>query len=144
MPADPSTSRRMNVPGLSRPPGYTHVAVARGSRLVFTAGQVPLDEAGRLVGPGDLVAQTHQVLANLAATLAAAGASPEDVVKSTVYVVAREQDDLAAVWRAFQEFGLPGLRGAPSTLLAVSRLGYTGQLVEIEAVAVVDEREDAP
>ena len=130
----------MNVPGLSEPPGYSHVAVARGSKLVFTAGQVPLDQAGNLVGPGDLGAQTRQVLANLEAALAEAGATPEDVVKTTIFVVAGEQEDLPAAWRAFQEFAAPGLRSAPSTLLGVSRLGYTGQLVEIEAVAVLDER----
>ena len=131
---------RIVVPGLGEPPGYSHVAVARGSKLVFTAGQVPLDEAGNLVGPGDLVAQTRQVLANLEATLAAAGATPEDVVKTTIFVVAGEQEDLPTAWRAFQEFAALGLRSAPSTLLGVPRLGYTGQLVEIEAVAVLDDR----
>ena len=62
------------------------------------------------------------------------------MVKTTVYVVASEQEDLPAAWRAFQEFAAPGLRSAPSTLLGVPGLGYTGQLVEIEAVAVLDER----
>ncbi len=133
-------AERIVVPGLSEPPGYTHVAVARGSRLVFTAGQVPLDQGGELVGPGDLAAQTRQVLANLEATLAAAGATTDDVVKTTIFVVAGEQEDLPTAWRAFQEFSAPGLGGAPSTLLGVSRLGYTGQLVEIEAIAVLDER----
>ena len=128
----------MNVPGLSEPPGYSHVAVARGSKLVFTAGHVPLDQAGNLVGPGDLGAQTRQVLANLEAALAEAGATPQDVVKTTIFVVAGEQEDLPAAWRAFREFAAPGLRSAPSTLLGVSRLGYTGQLVEIEAVAILD------
>jgi enamine deaminase RidA (YjgF/YER057c/UK114 family) len=129
---------RANTKGLSEPPGYTHMAVARGSRMVFTAGQVPLDQSGHLVGPGDLIEQTRQVVMNLEATLSAAGASPDDVVKTTVYVAAREQEDLPAVWRAFQEVAPDGLRSAPSTLLGVTRLGYTGQLVEIEAVAVLD------
>jgi enamine deaminase RidA (YjgF/YER057c/UK114 family) len=129
---------RRNVPGLSEPPGYAHLSVARGSRMVFTAGQVPLDAAGRLAEPGDLVGQTRRVVANLEATLAAAGATPDDVVKTTVFVVASGQEDLARAWRAFQDAAPPGLAGAPSTLLGVSRLGYTGQLVEIEAVAVTD------
>jgi hypothetical protein len=55
-------------------------------------------------------------------------------------VVAGEQEGFPAAWRALQEFAVPGLRSAPSTLLGVSRLGYTGQLVEIEAIAVLDER----
>jgi len=116
-------AERIVVPGLSEPPGYTHVAVARGAKLVFTAGQGPLDEAGNLVGPGDLVAQTRRALANLEATLAEAGATPDDVVKTTVYVVAAEQEDLPTAWQAFQDFAAPGLGSAPSTLLGVSRLG---------------------
>ena len=132
---------RIVLPDLSEPPGYAHAAVARGTTLVFTAGQVPLDESGHLVGAGDPVEQTRQVVANLEATLAAAGATPHDVVKTTVYVVAAEQADLPAVWRAFQEFASPGVRTAPSTLLAVPMLGFTGQLVEIEAVAVIGDGE---
>jgi enamine deaminase RidA (YjgF/YER057c/UK114 family) len=122
---------RIQVPGLAQPPGYAHVA--RVGATVFTAGAVPLDEAGRLVGEGDLVAQTNQVVANLEAALAAAGATAEDVVKTTVYVASIDRADLVAVWTAFQE---SPLHHAPSTLLGVTVLGYPGQLVEIEAVAV--------
>ncbi len=129
----------MDVPSLFEPPGYAHVAVARGAKLVFTAGQVPLDARGALVGPGDVEAQTRQVLANLSATLAAAGARSEDVVKTTVYVVADSRDDLVVAWRTLQGSTLGPLAGTPSTLLAVPMLGYEGQLVEIEAVAVVEE-----
>jgi enamine deaminase RidA (YjgF/YER057c/UK114 family) len=128
---------RRNVPGLAEPPGYKHLAMARGTTLVFTAGQVPLDAAGRVVEPGDLIAQTHRVVENLTETLAEAGARPEDVVKTTVYV-AGDPAALVAAWQAFQEHAPAGLASAPSTLLGVTHLGYQGQLVEIEAVAVLD------
>ncbi|WP_407690855.1 RidA family protein [Rubrobacter tropicus] len=128
---------RFNAPGLAPTPGYSHVAVATGGRLVFTAGAVPLDEEGRPVGPGDYAAQTRQVLANLARALEAAGATGDDVLKTTVYVVSEDRSDLAEVWRVVQE---SDLAAAASTLLGVSLLGYEGQLVEIEAVA---ERLDA-
>jgi enamine deaminase RidA (YjgF/YER057c/UK114 family) len=65
---------------------------------VQTAGAVPLDAEGNLVGPGDFQAQTRQTLANIRAALAAAGARPEQVVKTTVYVVAEQPTDLARVW----------------------------------------------
>jgi enamine deaminase RidA (YjgF/YER057c/UK114 family) len=123
---------RRNAPGLSPPPGYAHVAVGRG-RVVFTAGGVPLDSEGRLVGEGDHEAQTERVVANLEAQLAAGGASAADVVKTTVYVVA-DGVPLAHVWDVFRR---SPLSEAPSTLLGVASLGYTGQLVEIEAVAVL-------
>ncbi len=123
---------RITVPGLSQPPGYSHAVVARAGRLVTTAGAVPLDPEGNLVGPGDLVAQARQVLNNLALALGSVGAEGSDVLKTTVYVVSESREDLATVWRVVQE---SGVADAASTLLGVSLLGYEGQLVEIEAIA---------
>jgi len=124
------------VPGLVEPPGYRHYAVASGSRLVFTAGAVPLDPTGGLVGAGDHEVQTEQVLANLLATLEAAEASPDDVVKTTVYVVGEEREAKVAVWNVVQR---SELAAAPSALVGVASLGYSGQLVEIEAIAVIGD-----
>jgi enamine deaminase RidA (YjgF/YER057c/UK114 family) len=126
---------RTNAPGLSQPPGYSHVVVASGSRLVTTAGAVPLDAEGILVGPGDLHAQARQTLENLASALEAVGARERDVIKITVYVVASERADLGVVWGAVQK---SGIAGAASTLLGVSMLAVEGQLVEIEAIAVLE------
>lgn len=123
----------INASGLSEPPGYSHAAVASGERLVLTAGAVPLDPEGNLVGPGDYAAQTKQVLDNLGLALEAAGARGSDVLKTTVYVVSETRADLSEVWRIVQE---SDVAAAASTLLGVSLLGYEGQLVEIEAFAV--------
>ena len=126
---------RRNVPGLASPPGYSHVAIARGATLVFTAGAVPLDATGEVVGVDDPVAQTDQVVANLIAALTAAGVGPDDVVKTTVYVAGADHDRQVTVWEAVQR---SPIAAAPSTLVGVAILGYRGQLVEIEAVAVLD------
>ena len=126
---------RTNAPTLSQPPGYSHVVVASGSRLVTTAGAVPLDAEGNLVGAGDRHAQARQTLENLALALEAVGARGRDVIKTTVYVVAGERADLRAVWVAVQQ---SGITGAASTLLGVSMLAIEGQLVEIEAMAVLE------
>ena len=123
----------LNAPGLSDPPGYSHAVVASGERLVVTAGAVPLDADGNLVGHGDYVAQTRQVVDNLELALRAAGARGEDVLKTTVYVVTGDRADLAAVWRVIQE---SEMAAAASTLLGISLLGYEAQLVEVEAIAV--------
>jgi enamine deaminase RidA (YjgF/YER057c/UK114 family) len=128
------TVERRTVESLAPPPAYAHVAVASG-RLVFTAGAVPVDAAGNLVGRDDAAAQARQVIANLLAQLAAGGASAADVAKMTVYVVADDPSPLSAVWDVVSE---SPLAGAPSTLLGVTALGYRGQVVEIEAVAVID------
>jgi len=79
-------------------------------------------------------AQAAQVLANLTVALAAGGATPADVVRTTVYVVSTDRADLAAVWEVVQA---SPYAPAASTLLGVALLGYDGQLVEIEATAVV-------
>ena len=128
-------ARHLIASQLFPPPGYSHaVVVEAGEGLVFTAGAVPLDEAGVLVGEGNLQAQTRRVLANLDAALQAAGSGLEWVVASTVYVASARQDDLVAVWdvvRASKMSAGPHT----STLLGVACLGYSGQLVEITAVA---------
>lgn len=118
---------------LLAPPGYAHAV--RAVSLVHTAGAVPMDAEGNLVGEGDVEAQTRQVLSNLEVQLAAAGAEPEHVVKAVLYVMAERRADLHAAWEVFRQSPFDGVA---STLLGVSCLGYTGQLVEIEAVAVVD------
>ena len=126
--------QRLTVPDLAAPPGYAHVIVATGTRLVTTAGAVPLDEEGNLVGAGDVRAQARQTLDNLMRQLAAAGASGEDVLKTTVYVASTDRADLVACWEEVQR---SPLAAAASTLLGVALLGYSGQLVEIEAIAVL-------
>jgi enamine deaminase RidA (YjgF/YER057c/UK114 family) len=129
-----SRVQRLTVADLAPPPGYAHVAIASGARLVVTAGAVPLDDAGTLVGEDDYRAQTRQTIANLLRQLQAAGATGDDVLKTTVYVVATDGADLLAVWEEVQ--GSP-LAAAASTLLGIALLGYPGQLVEIEAIAAV-------
>jgi enamine deaminase RidA (YjgF/YER057c/UK114 family) len=127
--------RLTNVSGLSEPPGYAHVAIGSGRTLVFTAGQVPLDPDGNLVGSGDHRAQAEQVLRNLLWTLEAAGAGPRDVLKTTVFVVGKSHEAQSAVWDVVRSS--PVGRSA-STLVGVELLGYRGQLVEIEATAIIE------
>ena len=115
---------------------YAYAAVADGAtRLVFTAGACPLDQAGETVAIGDVAGQAEQVMANLMVALQAAGASLTDVVKTTVYVATQRQDDLVAAWEVVSRH--LGDHDAPSTLLGVTVLGYPDQLVEVEAVAAL-------
>ncbi|MEV6986810.1 RidA family protein [Sphaerisporangium sp. NPDC051017] len=128
---------RTIVPGLLPPPGYAHAAVVEtGERLAFMAGAVPMDAEGRLVGPGDPAAQTRQVLGNLETALRAVGSDLSHVVASTVYVATTRHEDLLSVWEVVRA---SELSAGPhtSTLLGVSFLGYSGQMVEIIATAVI-------
>ncbi|TWV33383.1 RidA family protein [Streptomyces misionensis] len=131
--------QRVTVPALFPPPAYSHASVVEaGTRLAFLAGTVPLDERGKIVGPGDPVRQAEQVIANLRAQLHAVGSDLAHVLRTEVYVASSETATLSAVWRVVEDSGLS--KGPhSSTLLGVACLGYTGQLVEITATAVVPD-----
>jgi enamine deaminase RidA (YjgF/YER057c/UK114 family) len=110
---------------------YDYSAAAQG--LVFTAGACPLDERGTVVAPGDFEAQALRAVENLLVALAQHAVGPESLLKTTIFVVARERSDLVRVWEVVSA----RLGRAPSTLLGVSLLGYPDQLVEIEAIATI-------
>lgn len=123
------------VDALAPPPGYSHVAVGRGGTMVFTAGAVPLDAEGNLVGEDDALAQAERVIQNLLVQLEAGGARPGDVAKTTVYVAGASYETQSSVWQVVRS---SPIGTAPSTLVGVPTLGYRGQLVEIEAIALLD------
>src|SRR6185503_4233013 len=64
-----------------------HVVTVTGpAKLIYTAGQLARDAAGKIVGPGDMRAQLEQTFKNLDACLKAAGATWADVVKTNTFV----------------------------------------------------------
>lgn len=135
--------RLLRPPGLFAGAPYAYAAVVQApERVVLTAGACPIDADGVLVGPGDVRAQAAQALANLRAALTEGGASLADVVMARVYVATTEQRDLLAVWQVVHD-GFDG-HEPPGTLLGVTVLGFRGQLVEIEAVAVPGSSVEAP
>ena len=130
---------RLNPETLHETPGYHHVTIVESGRLAFLAGQCPLDLEGALVGAEDIDQQVDQVVENAMAALSAAGARPEDVVRSVVYVVSDDNAVLAGVWRIFNASPLAAAFTTASTLLGVARLGFTGQLVELDLTASLPE-----
>jgi len=125
--------RHTNPPALSIPTGYTHVVEVLRGRTVYIAGQVAFDRSGNVVGAGDFKAQTRQVLENLKAALAAAGATFDNVVKVNTYVTDMAQIQTLRELRA-EYFGA---RPPASTLVQVVRLARPELMIEIEAIAVV-------
>ncbi|MFG3290138.1 RidA family protein [Streptomyces sp. NPDC048179] len=131
--------RRVTAPALFPPPGYSHASVVEaGTKLAFLAGAVPLDGEGKLVGEGDPPRQAEQVIANLREQLRAVGSGLEHVLSTDVYVVSSEPAVLSGVWEVVEASGLSAGPHS-STLIGVACLGYTGQLVEITATAVVPD-----
>jgi enamine deaminase RidA (YjgF/YER057c/UK114 family) len=132
------TITRLNPDGLHETPGYSHVTVVSAGALAFLAGQVPLTPAGTLAGP-DLEAQVDQVIANSLTALKAVNAGPDHVVRTVIYVVSDETAVLAGVWQRLRASPLAPAFTTASTLLGVSRLGFTGQLVELDITAALPE-----
>jgi enamine deaminase RidA (YjgF/YER057c/UK114 family) len=130
------TLELINPEELPTPESYTQVIAATGSRLVFVAGQVADDAQGNLVGPGDLVSQARQAFANVGRSLAAAGATPEQVTKITIYVVHHRPQYLPDISEA--RVAVFGDHKPADTIVGVETLAEPGYLIEVEAIAVVD------
>ena len=101
-------------------------------RTLYISGQVPLDEKGNLVGPGDARAQTEQVFRNLKIALESSGATFADLVKITWYI--RDVSQIAIYREVREQFLGAGPRPA-STLVEVKGLYRDDVLLEVEAIA---------
>jgi enamine deaminase RidA (YjgF/YER057c/UK114 family) len=108
---------------------------------VAIAGQVAMDEHGELVGPGDPVAQTERVFENLGLALAAAGATFADIVKFGVFVT---DISILPVVREIRDRHIDRAQPPASTAVQIAALFRPGYIVEIEALAVVQDTADDP
>src|SRR4051812_8079782 len=99
--------------------------------------EVSTDEEGRVVGEGDLAAQTRQVMHNIGLALKAADASYANIVKIVTFVVGYKPELRPIIGQARSAF-FEGMTPPASTLVGVSALAAPEWLIEIEAVAVVD------
>ena len=134
--ARPPHIKRTNPPTLSTPTGYTHVVEVSGAtRTVYISGQIALDQAGNLVGQGDMKAQAEQVFKNLQAALSAAGAKFTDVVKMTTFVTDMQLAPAVREVRA-RYFGAAT---PASTLVQVVHLARPELMIEVEVIAAVPE-----
>lgn len=116
---------------------YSHGMAAPVGEIVVVAGQVGLDRAGKLVGPGEVAAQTRQTFENIRAVLSAAGCGMGDVIRFQTFLT--QPSDIEGFMQARNEAFLgyfPDGVYPPNTLLVVSRLVKPDLLVEIEAMAV--------
>lgn len=127
---------RINPDGLHPTAGYHHVNIAPAGRTAHLAGQCPLSLDGNVV-EGGLDAQVDQVVTNSLLALTTAGALPEDVVRSVIYVVSDDSTVLGSVWRRLNESALAPALTTASTLLGVTTLGYPEQLVEVDLTAAL-------
>jgi enamine deaminase RidA (YjgF/YER057c/UK114 family) len=121
------------------PAGYSHIAKVNRGTIVYLAGQVASDASGKLVGEGNFEAQAEQVFRNLKIAIEAAGGTMADIVKLNIYLVAEVDQAEVPKLRAIRNRYVNTERPPASTLVVVSRLAQPGWLIEIEAVAALEE-----
>lgn len=132
----PSSVQLIRASALSDVAEYAYAATApAGARLIFLAGACPLNQAGETVAVGDYAGQAAACVTTLKTALHAAGAGLPDVIRTRVLVASTAQADLVTAWEVVRDAF--GEHDVPSTLMGVTVLGYTNQLVELEAVAAV-------
>lgn len=118
--------------------GFSQIVSTTPGRTIYLSGQVAWDAEQKIVGPGDLRAQTWQALRNLQTALAAAGANMEDVVSLRIYIVQEQLSRSKAISDGLKEF-FPAGRAPASTWIGVTALANAEFLVEIEAIAHVPD-----
>lgn len=128
--------QRHNPAELSPPSGFSHAVTASGSRLVFLAGQTALDTEGKVVGAA-LPEQFETALTNLLTALAAAGGTPHDLARVTVYATdvadyRAHVTELGRIWRRLAGRDYPAM-----AVIGVVRLWDDQCLVEVDGVAVL-------
>ncbi len=136
--ANASQVQYVNPQTLNKNPAFTNVVVVGGSvKTIYVGGQDSVDKSGTIVGKGDIQAQSAQVLKNIQAALAAAGADLHHLVKWNMFVV--QGQDLRAGFAAFQKVW--GNRPNPPaiTFAFVAGLANPDFLIEMDAIAVVPE-----
>ena len=124
----------INPSGMKTPFGaFSHAAWAPAGRTLYISGQAGMDGDGKVVGEGDIGAQTEQTLRNIAAVLRSAGGTFDDIVSVTVFVT--DMSGLAKIHEVRRKFFKPPYPA--STLVEVKSLVDPRLMIEINAVAVI-------
>ena len=130
--------RFINPPALHRPVDWTHVVTARAGTTVYVSGQVSADASGALVGAGDITVQARTAFENLKVALEAAGATLDDLVAYTMMVVDVSPERVDLIHRVRRDY--VSQHHPPScTLIGVTSLCEPGWLIEVNAIAVIDD-----
>ncbi len=110
---------------------YSQAILAKGEKMLFISGQIPLDpESGKMV-EGDIKAQTTRVMANLEGVLKAAKMNFSQVAKTTIYLI--DMEDFAAVNEVYGQY-FP--KNPPARATVAVRGLPLGVRVEMDMVAV--------
>lgn len=121
------------------PFAFSHAVEQQPGRTLHLAGQVAWNSKYELVGGTDVVAQARQALANLKEVLAAAGATPADVVRMRTYIVNHTPDKLTPICAEIAAF-YGDAAPAANTVIGVAALALPDFLIEIEVTAALEPK----
>jgi enamine deaminase RidA (YjgF/YER057c/UK114 family) len=131
-----SSVQYINPVGLIKNPAFTQVVVSSGPvKTVHIGLQNAVDGSGKIIGKGNIAAQTEQVLKNIQVCLEAAGAKPEHLVRCNIYI--QEGQALQPGFAVFQKWW--GMRPNPPANSVMFIAGFTPPdfLIGMDAMAVV-------
>jgi enamine deaminase RidA (YjgF/YER057c/UK114 family) len=123
----------LNPPDLHPAPGFSHVAVAQGGKVVHFAGQLGIGQDFSLVAD-DLYGQTAAAMRNLKVAMDAAGVGWDDIVRRTIYTIDPTQYE--TITRAIDDL-TGGAEHPAQTIVGITGLAVPGCLIEIECTAVL-------
>jgi enamine deaminase RidA (YjgF/YER057c/UK114 family) len=123
----------LNPPELHPAPGFSHVAIAEGDKVVHFAGQVGLAQDFSLVAE-DLYGQTVGAMRNLKVAMDAAGVGWDDIVRRTIYTT--QPTEYEVITRGIDEV-TGGADHPAQTIVGITGLAVPGLLIEIECTAVL-------
>jgi enamine deaminase RidA (YjgF/YER057c/UK114 family) len=115
-------------------PGFSHVTEAKGTRLVYFAGQLALDQEFGILGGDDLGEQTKAAMRNLETAMKAVGVGWDDIVRRTIYTL--HPTEYEVITAAIDEV-TGGADYPAQTIIGVTGLAVLGCLIEIECTASV-------
>lgn len=115
-------------------PGFSHITEAKGTRLVYFAGQLALDPEFGILGGDDLGEQTKAAMRNLETAIKAVGVGWDDIVRRTIYTL--HPTEYEVITAAIDEV-TGGADHPAQTLIGVTGLAVPGCLIEIECTASV-------
>ncbi len=135
------TVKYSNPKGLYDSKFYSQVVAVSGKgKTIYIGGQNAIDAEGKLAGQGNFELQTRQALENIKIALSSENATFDDVIKLNIYMVGG--CDPAVGFKVFRET-VGELKNPPLiTVLKVAGLANPLCLIEIDAIAVVEENED--
>ena len=128
----------INPDGLSKNPAFSQIVTTQGNgKTIYIGGQNSVNENREIIGKGDIARQTEQVMKNLQTALSACGATFDNLVKLSIYVV--QGQNLYGAFQTSQKFFGNQTNPPVISVLIVAGLANPDFLVEIDATAFIPE-----